>query len=165
MDPDDIVATFVDARDEKRALRGLPLLFVVWLGFIGPIFSLVLNGFFTMRWGTMYPAAVSYYASWHFWWFIAARELSRMLAAATMFVRRSADAVWFAILVLWLSGPTLVTVTWLLFGNIVMPAALVRSTAIAAAATLYLTRSGRVRAIYPLKPSKLSSSRPQFAEG
>lgn len=161
---DDIAEPTVDTQDEKRALRGWPLLFVVWLGVIGPIYSLALNGFFTMRWGAMYPGAVSYYASWHFWWFVAAREFSRMLAAVTMLVRRSARAVWFAMLVLWLSGPTLVAGTWLLFGNIVMPAALIRSTAVAAAATLYLMRSAEVRAIYRLKPSTLSYLRPQLAE-
>jgi hypothetical protein len=136
-------------------LRGLLLLFVIWLGIVGPIYSLALNGYFAFRWGAMYPGAVSYYWSWHFWWFIAARELTRIVAAAGMLVRRSADAVWFAILMLWLSGPALVMGTWLLFGDIVMPGALIRSTAIAAAATLYLARSKQVRTIYRLKAAKL----------
>src|SRR5438270_86270 len=62
--------------------------------------------------------------------------------------------VWFDILILWLSGPALVTGTWLLFGHIVMPGALIRSSAIAAAATLYLARSRQVQTIYGLKPAK-----------
>src|SRR4051794_18996300 len=145
------------APEDKRALRGLLLLFVIWLGVVGPIYSLALNGYFAMRWGAMYPAAVSYYWSWHFWWFVAARELSRFVAALGMLVRRSVDAVWFAILILWLSGPALVTGTWFLFGNIVMPGALIRSVAIATAATLYLARSTQVRTIYRFKPPRLGA--------
>lgn len=71
-----------------------------------------------------------------------------MLAATVMVARRSADAVWFAVFVMWLSGPVLVTGTWLLSETVIMPSALVRSTAIAAASTIYLLRSERVRAIY-----------------
>ena len=135
-------------------MRGLLLLFVIWLGVVGPIYSLALNGYFAMRWGAMYPAAVSYYWSWHFWWFVAARELSRIAAALALVVRRSADTIWVVILILWLSGPALVTATWLLFGTILMPGALIRSGAIAIAATLYLTRSAQVRTIYALKPRR-----------
>lgn len=134
--------------DGKYELRGWLFLFVLWLGVIGPIYSLALNGFFAMRWRAMYPEAGSYYASWSFWWFVAARESSRMLAATVLLARRSANAVWFTIVVLWLSGPALVTGTWLLTGTMVMPGALVRSTAIAAAATLYLLRSEQVRSTY-----------------
>ena len=140
--------------EDERALRGLLLVFVIWLGIAGPIYSLALNGYFAIRWGAMYPGAVSYYWSWHFWWFIAARELTRMVAAVGMLVRRAADAVWFAIFIVWSSGPALVTGTWLLFGDIVMPGALIRSSAIAAAATLYLARSKQVRTIYRLKPAR-----------
>ena len=141
----------------KRELRGWLLLFVAWLGVIGPIYSVALNGFFAMRWSSMYPGAGSYYASWHFWWFVAAREASRVVAALVMTARRSADAVWFAILILWSSGPALVTGTWLLSSTIIMPGALVRSSAVAAAATLYLLRSRQVRRVYRIqRPSLLS---------
>jgi hypothetical protein len=136
---------------DKRELSGWLLLFVLWLGVIGPIYSLALNGFFAMRWQAMYPQGAGYYGSWHFWWFIAAREASRMMAAVMMLTKRSADAVWFAILILWLTGPALVTGTWLLSGQVIMPSALVRSGAIAAAATLYLLRSAQVRRVYAMK--------------
>jgi hypothetical protein len=138
--------------DGKYVLPGWLFLFVLWLGVIGPIYSLGLNGFFAMRWRTMYPEAGSYYVSWSFWWFVAARECSRMLAATVLLARRSTSAVWFTIVVLWLSGPALVTGAWLLSGAVVMPGALVRSTAIAAAATLYLLRSEQVRSTYGFLP-------------
>lgn len=134
--------------DSGGEIGGWLLLFILWLGVIGPLYSLGLNGFFVMRWRAMYPEAAGYYVSWNFWCFIAAREGSRMLAATVMVARRSADAVWFAVFVMWLSGPVLVTGTWLLSETVIMPSALVRSTAIAAAATIYLLRSERVRAIY-----------------
>jgi hypothetical protein len=140
--------------ERKYELRGWLFLFVLWLGVIGPIYSLGLNGFFVMRWRAMYPEAGSYYLSWNFWWFVAARECSRMLAAAALIAFRSANAVWVTIVVLWLSGPALVTGTWLLSGTVVMPGALVRSTAIAAAATLYLLRSEQVRSTYRFCPEQ-----------
>jgi hypothetical protein len=143
-----IVETPDVLHEPARELRGWLLLFVLWLGAIGPLYSLALNGFFAARWSAMYPAAAGYYASWSFWWFIAAREGSRMLAAAVLAVRRSPGAVWFAVLALWLSGPMLVTGAWLMSGHVIMPSALLRSTAIAAAATLYLLRSTRVRTVY-----------------
>ena len=148
MDQNKIVEALTDAGKASRELRGWLLVFVVWLGVIGPLYSLGLNGFFATRWGAMHPAGASYYASWDFWWFVAVREASRIVAALVMVARRSVDAVLFAILILWLSGPVLVTLTWLLLGNVVMPGALVRSTAIAAAATLYLLRSRQVRTVY-----------------
>jgi hypothetical protein len=141
----------------QRELHGWLLLFVTWLGVIGPIYSVGLNGFFALRWQAMYPEATSYFTSWDFWWFIAAREVSRMVAAIVMVARRSAEAVWFAILVLWFSGPVLVTGAWLQFGTVVMPAALVRSGAIAAAATLYLLRSRQVRTVYRFKTPRLDA--------
>lgn len=138
-----------DEVGDKRELRGWLLLFVVWLGVIGPIYSVGLNGYFALRWQAMYPEAASYYASWTFWWFVAARETSRVVAAIVMVARRTRDAIWFAIVTLWLSGPGLVTGAWLLSGKaVVMPGALIRSGAIAAAATLYLLRSKQVRTVY-----------------
>jgi hypothetical protein len=147
-----------DTAESKHELRGSLFLFVLWLGVIGPIYSFGLNGFFAMRWTTMYPAAGSYYASWDFWAFVAAREVSRVLAAIVMMVRRSADAVWFAILVLWLSGPALVTGAWLLSGAVIVPGALVRSSAVAAAATIYLLRSRHVRAVYAIQAPGLGAA-------
>lgn len=132
----------------QRKLGGGLLLFVAWLGVIGPVFSIGLNGFFALRWEAMYPEAASYYRSWSFWWFISVREGARIIAAIVLVSRRSADAVWFTILVLWLSGPVLVTLTWMLSHRIVMPSALVRSGTIAAAASLYLLRSRQVRTVY-----------------
>jgi hypothetical protein len=148
MSDNQVVEAVLGAEGEKRELRRWLLLFVVWLGVIGPLYSLALNGFFAMRWQAMYPEAASYYASWNFWWFVAARECWRMVAALLMTVRRSASAVWFAILILWLTGPALVTGTWLQSGSVIMPGALIRSSAIAAAATLYLLRSPQVRSVY-----------------
>ena len=144
----------VGCEAEKRQLSGWLLLFVVWLGAIGPIYSLLLNGFFVMRWQSMYPEAASYYHSWHFWWFIAARVASRIAAALVMVTRRTADAVWFAILTLWFTGPGLVTATWLLSGPVIIPSALARSGAIAVAAILYLLRSGQVRTVYAMQAPK-----------
>ncbi|GAA3890113.1 hypothetical protein GCM10022276_06440 [Sphingomonas limnosediminicola] len=150
-----------DASEGSPALKGSLLLFIVWLGLVGPVYSVALNGFFAVRWAAMYPEAGSYYVTWHFWWFVAAREASRIIAALAL-VRRSAAAVWFTILVLWVSGPALVTGTWLLSGPVIMPGALVRSTAIAAAATLYLLRSGRVRTVYRLRaePDRSNATSP-----
>jgi len=156
----DIVEAPADGVEGPRQLRGWLMLFVAWLGLIGPIYSVGLNGFFALRWQAMNPETTSYFTSWSFWWFIVAREGARMIAATVMVVRRSADAIWFAILMLWLSGPLLVTVAWVLDGTIVMPSALVRSGAIAAAATLYLLRSRQVRAVYrfeALKPDTAAS--------
>ena len=145
---DEMVEAPAERIEGERELRGWLLLFVIWLGIIGPIYSAGLNGYFALRWQAMYPEAASYYASWTFWWFVAAREASRMVAAIVMVARRSADAIFFAILTLWLSGPALVAGAWLLFGTVVMPGALIRSGAIAAAATLYLLRSKQVRTVY-----------------
>lgn len=150
MNTNEIVEPSVGVEAGKRELSGWLLLFVVWLGVIGPVYSLLLNGFFVIRWQSMYPEAASYYTSWHFWWFIAAREAGRISAAMLMTIRRSADAVWSAILLLWFTGPGLVTGAWLLSDPVIMPSALVRSSAIAAAATLYLLRSAQVRTVYAM---------------
>ena len=158
MECDETVEPGMGDQESKRELRGWPLLFVLWLGVVGPIYSLALNGFFAVRWGAMYPGGAYYYASWHFWWFIAARELSRIAAATTMLFWRSTYSVWIAISVLWLSGPTLVTATWLMAGYVAMPGALIRSTAIAAAATIYLTRSRQIRTIYRSEAPDLDGS-------
>lgn len=160
----EIVEVPTDVAKEQRELRGWLLLFVAWLGVIGPLYSLGLNGFFALRWKTIYPEATSYYASWSFWWFVAAREASRMVAAIVMVARRSADAIWFAILMLWLSGPVLVTVAWLQFGTVVMPGAFIRSGAIAAAATLYLLRSKHVRTVYGFEGPKSVQPKTECAE-
>jgi hypothetical protein len=152
MNGTEIIEEPVDMERGEPALSGWLLLFVVWLGLVGPLYSLALNGYFVMQWQRIYPEAGAYYGSWHFWWFIAAREAFRIGAALAMTIRRSADAVWFAILVLWFTGPCLATATWLLSGPVIMPSALVRSSAIAAAATLFLLRSRQVRAVYAMQP-------------
>lgn len=151
MNIDEIVEGSAEPTEKNRELRGWLLLFVVWLGLLGPIYSVGLNGSFALRWQTMYPESASYFASWTFWCFVVARETSRMVAAIVMVARRSVDAIWFAILTLWLSGPALVTVAWLLFGTVVMPGAFISSGAIAAAATVYLLRSTQVRNVYGFK--------------
>ena len=157
MECNEIVEPDMSDDERKRELRGWPLLFVLWLGIFGPIYSLALNGFFAVRWGAMYPGSATYYASWHYWWFIAARELSRITAAVSMLFWRSTYSVWVAIAVLWLSGPTLVATTWLMASYVIMPGALIRSTAIAAAATIYLTRSRQIRTIYRREAPDLDS--------
>jgi hypothetical protein len=135
----------------RPGIRGGLLLLVLWLGLIDPLYSLVLNGFMAMRWQQAYPEHAAYYVSWDFWWFITLRAGLRFVAALILLLRRRPDAFWFVVAILWLSGPLLVFVSWLTFDNQVMPWALIRSTAVAAAATLYLLRSARVRVTYDLK--------------
>jgi hypothetical protein len=74
----------------------------------------------------------------------------RIAAAAVLFLRRSPNAVWFTLAIVWLSGPLLVFGSWMMLGNQVMPWALIRSTAVAVAVTVYLIRSDRVRITYNL---------------
>ena len=95
----------------------------------------------------MYVAAQTHPANLD-WTYIVVRAAMRISAAlALLFVRRPV-AVWFALAVLWLSGPIYVLVNWALFDNQVMPFALIRSIAVAAACTWYLLRSERVKATY-----------------
>ena len=134
----------------KPGVRGGLLLLVLWLGIVDPIYSFALNGFVAARWQQAYPQSAGYYGSWHFWSFIVIREGMRIAAAAVLLLRRSPDAVWVALAIVWLSGPLLVLASWMMFGDQVMPWALIRSTAVAMAVTVYLMRSDRVRATYNL---------------
>ena len=134
----------------EPGIRGGLLLLVLWLGVLDPVYSVALNGFMAVRWQQMYPQFAGYYVSWHFWSFIVLREGMRIATAALLFLRRSPDAVWFTLAIVWLSGPLLVFGSWIVFGNQVMPWALLRSTAVAIAVTAYLIRSDRVRITYNL---------------
>jgi hypothetical protein len=135
----------------RRPIQGLLLLLVLWLGVVGPSYSFALNGFFAMRWRQAYPEHADFYASWDFWGYIVLREGLCVAAGLALWFQRQPGAVWFAIAMLWLSGPALVLLTSELFGAQVMPWALIRSTALAAAITLYLVRSERVRLTYNFK--------------
>jgi hypothetical protein len=132
----------------KPGVRGGLLLLVLWLGIIDPIYSMALNGFVAVRWQQAYPQFAAYYASWGFWGFIVLREGMRIMAALVLLLRRRPDAVWFTLAIVWLSGPLLVLGSWMMFGDQVMPGALIRSMAVAIAATIYLLRSERVRNTY-----------------
>jgi uncharacterized membrane protein YciS (DUF1049 family) len=130
--------SFVTSKAVEPGIRGGLLLLVLWLGVVDPLYSAGLN---------MYVAAQSHPANLD-WTYILVRAAMRISAAlALLFVRR-AVAVWFALAVLWLSGPFYVLVNWALFDNQVMPFALIRSTGVAAACTWYLLRSERVKATY-----------------
>jgi hypothetical protein len=72
----------------------------------------------------------------------------RISAALALLIGRRSGVVWYALAILLLSGPFYVLGSWLLFRNQVMPWALIRSAAVAAAWVLYLLRSERVRATY-----------------
>lgn len=143
----------ISGTEVRPGIRGGLLLLVLWLGVIDPLYSLALNGFMAMRWQQAYPLHAAYYASLDFWWFIILRAAMRAIAAIALLLRRQPDAVWITFAILWLSGPLLVLGSSTIFGNQVMPWALIRSTAVAAAASLYLIRSDRVRVTYNMKDS------------
>ena len=130
--------SLVVSKAAEPGIRGGLLLLTLWLGVVDPLYSAGLN---------MYVAAQTHTANLD-WTYILVRAAMRISAAlALLFVRRPV-AVWFALAVLWLSGPIYVLVNWALFDNQVMPFALIRSAAVAAACTWYLLRSERVKATY-----------------
>lgn len=123
----------------EPGIRGWLLLLVLWLAIFDPVYSLVLNGFFAWHGsGSLLDIAA----------YVGIRAAMRIAAATALYVSRKPAAVWFVLAMVWLSGPVYVIASWALLDNQVMPWAPIRSFAIAAAVTLYLFRSERVRATY-----------------
>jgi hypothetical protein len=139
-------AAVTDTRSIEPGVRGGLLLLVLWFGVVDPIYSIALNGFVAWHWQQSFPSIeipvtnlVAY---------VGVRAILRFAAALALIQSRRSGAVWFALAILWLSGPAYVVGSWALFNNQLMPWALIRSSAVAAACTLYLFRSERVKLTY-----------------
>jgi hypothetical protein len=122
----------------QPGIRGGLLLIVLWLGVIDPLYSAGLN---------IYVAEQTQRTDLD-WSYILVRAFMRVSAAIALLFFRRPSAVWFALILIWVSGPIYVLVNWLLYDNQVMPLALIRSSAVALACTWYFLRSKRVKATY-----------------
>ena len=129
----------------QPGIRGALLVIVLWLGVIDPIYSTALN---------LYVAAQAQHSNFD-WTYIVLRAAMRICAATAFICSRKATAVWFALIIIWFSGPAYVLGNWAIYDNQIMPTAMIRSTAIAVACTLYLIRSKRVEATYGFRMNQL----------
>jgi hypothetical protein len=133
-------------------IRGWLLAFMLWFGVISPLWSAGFSVFalyWLERWNPN-DAALMREENWDVLLLAVSflRAGMRVAAAALMYFRRKAYSVWFALLVLWLSGPLLILGTWAwIEGEIDVPG-FVRSVLIALAWSLFLLFSQRVKAIY-----------------
>jgi hypothetical protein len=136
----------------EPGIRGWLLVFILWLGVLSPVFWIGFNIVAMRRLEQANPddAVLMREMNWDvlLWAVTLIREGLHIAAALMLYVRRTSTAVWFALAILWLSGPLLILGTWAVVDGEDHWRGLARSALVAGCWTLYLLMSGRVKATY-----------------
>ena len=148
----------VEAQQLAPGIRGWLLVFVLWLGILSPIFLIGFNFVIMRRLEQMNPddAALMRELNWDtlLWAVTLIREGMHIAAALALYFRRNSTAIWFALGILWLSGPLLILGTWVAVEGEYNVPGLVRSALVAGCWTLYLLLSRRVKVTYNFRVAK-----------
>ena len=149
------MATASDTAETQRlesGVRGWLLAFILWLGILSPVFWIGFNFVIMRRLEQANPddAVLMREMGWDvlLWVLTLAPEGMRVAAALMLYFLRQPISVWFALCVLWLSGPLLILGTWAAVEGEHNVPGLVRSALVAGCWTLYLLLSRRVKATY-----------------
>lgn len=136
----------------EPGIRGGLLAFVIWIGIVSPVWTLVFSIFmvFWLERGNPGDAELMRDLGWDvlLWVVTIVRTGLRVAAGLFMYLRRTSTSVWISLAVLWISGPLLILGTWAVVEGEISVAGLVRSAIIALAWTLFLIMSRRVKITY-----------------